>query len=92
MHEGSVTLSAEEIERIVQEVIRRITVLGVHVAERKTTLELEDRLITLATVEDRLEDIEQLIVSTRAVVTPSVRDELRDRKIELIRQAMQNLS
>jgi len=81
------TLKAEEIERIVQEVIRRLTSAGVQVTKLKPTLELEDRLVTLASLEGRLEGIRQLVVLPKAVVTPSVRDELRDKKIELVRQA-----
>lgn len=80
------TLTAEEIERIVQEVIRRLTSAGVQVTRFKPTLELEDRLVTLASIEGRLEGIKQLVVLPKAIVTPSVRDELRDKNVELVRQ------
>ena len=80
------TLTAEEIERIVQEVIRRLTSAGVQVTRLKPTLVLEDRLVTLASIEGRLEGIKQLVVLPKAIVTPSVRDELRDKNVELVRQ------
>lgn len=80
------TLTAEEIERIVQEVIRRLTLAGVRINKPSSTLQLEDRIVTLAKIEGQLEGIQQLVVMPKAVVTPSVRDELRDKKIELVRQ------
>ena len=81
-------LAAEEIERIVQEVIRRLTSAGKQDSSPKAALQLDDRLITLATIEGRLDGIDQLVVLAKAVITPSVRDELRDRNIELVRQAL----
>ncbi len=87
------TFTAEEIERIVQEVIRRLAVAGIRANPNKSdkpdkALTIESRLITLATLEGQLEGINQVIVPPRAVVTPAVKDELRDRKIELTRQAV----
>jgi len=76
-----------EIERIVQEVIRRLMSLGVRVGSSPmSALTIEDRVITLSTIEGQLEGIQQVIVQPKAVVTPSVRDELRQKKIELLRQ------
>ncbi len=46
-------------------------------------LRVQDRVVTLARLKDRLPGIRQLIVPPGAVVTPSVRDELRKRKIQL---------
>ena len=79
-------LTDAEIERIVREVIRRLTSAGVQVDNANSTLKVEGRLVTLATIEGRLEGIQQLVVQPKAVVTPSVRDELRDKKVELVRQ------
>ena len=79
-------MTEAEIERIVQEVIRRLLSLGVRVASSQpTSLAISDRVITLATIEGRLEGISQLVVQSKAVVTPSVKDELRQKKIELVR-------
>jgi hypothetical protein len=87
------TLTAEEIDRIVQEVIRRLTSAGIPVGtsgeSTKTILELEERLVTLATIQGRLDGIEQLVVLPKAVVTPSVRDELWDKGIGLVRRIKQ---
>jgi hypothetical protein len=47
------------------------------------TLVMDDRLITLAKVQDRLAGIEQVILRGDAVVTPSVRDLLRDKKVRI---------
>lgn len=79
-------ITDEEIERIVREVIRRLMSAGVRIEKTDSTLKLESRLVTLATIEGQLEGIQQLVVLQKAVVTPSVRDELRDKKIELVRQ------
>jgi len=81
-------ITDEEIERIVQEVIRRLMSAGVQIKKTDSTLKLESRVVTLATIEGQLEGIQKLVVLSKAVVTPSVRDELRDKKIELVRQAI----
>lgn len=91
------TLTAEEIERIVQEVIRRLAAAEINNSnsnsnskpqvQSQAALELEDQLVTLATIEGRLNGIQQLVVSPKAVVTPSVRDELRDKNVEFVRMS-----
>ncbi len=47
------------------------------------TLVMDERLITLAEVQDRLAGIQQVIIRGDAVVTPSVRDLLRDKKVQI---------
>ena len=79
-------LTDAEIERIVREVIRRLTSAGVQVDTATSTLKIDKRLVTLATIEGQLEGIQKLVVMPKAGVTPSGRDELRDKKIELVRQ------
>ena len=49
------------------------------------TLVIEDSLITLQSFGDRLSGVTTLQVSKRSVVTPAVQDELRQRKIKLVR-------
>ncbi len=49
------------------------------------TLVIEDSLITLQSLGDRLSGVTTLHVSKRSVVTPAVQDELRQRKIKLVR-------
>lgn len=46
-------------------------------------LVLTDRVVSLVTLEGRLENISKIVVTPAAVVTPSVRDELRARKIAI---------
>ena len=79
-------------EQIVQEVIRRLLQRGVGVGNavdsttHATALEIDDRLVTLATLQDRLDGVGELVVPQRAVVTPAVIDELNDRGIKLMRK------
>lgn len=48
-------------------------------------LRVEDRVVSLAAVDGRLEGMRRLITRRDAVITPSVRDEIRERGIELVR-------
>jgi hypothetical protein len=47
------------------------------------TLEISERVVTWARLKDRLSGIKRLVVPPGAVLTPSVRDELRKRNIQL---------
>lgn len=47
-------------------------------------LVLTSRVVTLAELGERLGGVRRLVVPPRAVVTPSVRDELRRRNVELV--------
>ena len=84
-------VDAALFEKIVEEVIRRLLKRGVVVghnlpaAEPTQNLEINDKLVTLATLQDRLNGVAKLLVPRRAVVTPAVKDELKDRGIELLR-------
>jgi hypothetical protein len=93
------TFTAEQVEWIVVEVVRRLRLLEasshrVAVVERSSTtaaapseLRLEDRLVTLKTIDRRLAGIGRLVVCKNAVITPAVRDELKKYKVELVREA-----
>ena len=82
-------LTAAEIDRIVAEVVRRVRALAAKSSTPATSqkpettgsLNLNDKVITLGTIKGRLEGVSTVIVSDRAIVTPAVKDELRDRKI-----------
>lgn len=50
------------------------------------SLELSGRVIALGDIDGRLAEINHLVVDPKAVVTPAVRDILRQRKITLVRQ------
>jgi hypothetical protein len=50
-------------------------------------LVVDARLVTLADIAGRLADVKQVVIPPRAVVTPTVRDELRRRNIALVHAA-----
>ncbi len=82
---------SELIERVVREVIRRLLERGVSVGESvpangTAEVVVQERVVALATIEGRLKDVRRVVVGRRAVVTPAVRDELKDRGIELERR------
>lgn len=85
-----------EIERIVREVIHRLTseqAVGIQASsgrsqesQKSRVLQVADQVITLSSIEGQLTGIQELVVPPKAVVTPSVRDELRNKNVELVRQ------
>lgn len=96
------TLDSADIERIVREVVRRLDA-GSPPASRTTitaspeatppppapgTLSLAEPVVSLAVLNGRLAGLRQLVVSPHSVVTPAVRDELRARGVELVRQPL----
>jgi hypothetical protein len=56
-------------------------------APQPPALTVAERLVTFELLRDRLATVRQVHVRPDAVVTPLVRDELRDRRIELVRAA-----
>jgi hypothetical protein len=79
------TLTEEQIEWIVAEVVRRLAAAGVAAdSPPKTDLKIIDRVVTLRTIEKQLAGVRRVVVPMRAVVTPAVRDELKARKVELV--------
>lgn len=76
--------TTKEIDRIVEEVIRRLRETSVD--QPTSTLRLTAPLITLSTIEGKLSGIRQLLVPKKAVLTPSVRDELRNHGIQVERR------
>ncbi|MFT5526529.1 MAG: hypothetical protein ACI9HK_004506 [Pirellulaceae bacterium] len=55
----------------------------------RDSLVLHNQLITLKTITESkrsLDDVNTVVVHQRAVVTPAVKDELRERKVRLVRQ------
>lgn len=80
----------EFIDRIVQEVIRRLVKQGLVLTEAtskdESELALSDKVVTLAKLEGRLAGVKRLVVGGRSIVTPAVKDELKDRSIELVRR------
>jgi hypothetical protein len=86
-----------DIEWIIREVVRRLREAEHHQASeahdstpatkqpRQHSLELNEPVITLATIDKRLNDVEHVVVARRAIVTPAVVDALKDRGIQLSR-------
>ena len=81
-----------DIEWIVREVIRRLRQVRTELpsegeSESATPtpgeLKIEDRLVTLETLYKRLDGVQSIVVPVRAIVTPAVRDELKDRGIAI---------
>jgi len=87
----NLNLSEHEIERIVQEVVKRLVRLApTQSANDAGKVQLTDRVITLASLDGKLDERTTVVcVPTKAVVTPAVRDELRTKKIELRREDCQ---
>jgi hypothetical protein len=95
------TLTEEQVEWIVIEVLRRLGVVGdnrgrVAGDERSTSpaggeLVIADRVVTLRLIEGRLTDVKRLVVVPRAVITPAVKDELKRRQIETVHAADKNV-
>ena len=84
-------ITSELIDSIVQKVIARLQQAGALESASKdcptNVLTIDDRLVTLATIEKKIEGIKQLEVKPKAVVTPAVFDLLRDKSIQLRRTA-----
>jgi hypothetical protein len=88
------TFTEQEVERIVVEVIRRLGLLDSQYRSAETRVEagnpngreltLVERIVTLQSIEGQLAGVQSVIVEPSAVVTPAVRDELKQRRIRLI--------
>ena len=79
------TATPEQLEWIVQEVIRRLRPGDSAPTPAANELRLSERVVTLALLKDRLVNVRRVVVPARAVVTPAVVDELKHRQIELVR-------
>ena len=83
------SFTEEQVAAIVVEVIRRLGLIDTNPKRQRgstSDLTLTERVITTRTIENRLNGISRLLVQKRAVVTPAVRDELKHRNVELVRQ------
>jgi len=91
------TFTQEQVERIVVEVIRRLGLLDTSLTRKRgmpgehssamADLHLDDKVVSLRLLDGRLTGVKKLVVQSRAIVTPAVKDELKTRNIELVRQA-----
>ena len=80
------TYTEQDVERIVLEVIRRLGLVDAPPASAAAELAITERVVTTREIEGKLAGVSRLVVLGRAIVTPAVRDELRDRNIELVRR------
>jgi hypothetical protein len=84
------TYTEEQVMAVVLEVLRRLGVATNGAASPQAPpareLVLPEPVISQQLIAGRLEGIQRLVVRPRAIVTPLVRDELKLRKIELVRQ------
>jgi hypothetical protein len=77
-------MSDIDVEYIIREVIRRLTAMANESSrDHGGTVKLAERLVTMATLDGRLANAKRLIVAKKAIVTPLVKDELKNRKISL---------
>ncbi|MDP6444601.1 MAG: hypothetical protein QGG36_26695 [Pirellulaceae bacterium] len=76
-----------DLDAIVQEVVRRLVERSPADSPGDCEAELlvADRVISLATLENRLQGVQRVRIDAVAVVTPAARDELAQRKIQLLR-------
>ena len=83
------TFTEEQVAAIVVEVIRRLGLIDTNPKRQRgitSDLTLTEKVITTRTIENRLAGVSRLLVQRRAVITPAVKDELKTRQIELVRQ------
>ncbi len=82
-----VTLSQEQLEWIVREVVRRLQTPHTNGAGTvaSTRLSLAERLVTTETLRDRLDGVTEVQTIAGAIVTPAVVDLLKERQIALVR-------
>ena len=79
-------LNSDQLEWIVQEVMRRLKAHAAEPAEpHQTKLELHDRVVCTQALEGRLGGTRVVQVHAKAVVTPAAKDLLRDHGVQLIR-------
>lgn len=82
------SLSEADIERIVREVLRRLAAMMPQppVAARSSTLKIDSRLITTASLIGKLEGIQRVELPSRVVITPAARDYLRECGVQWVKQ------
>jgi len=79
------TVTPEQLEWVVQEVIRRLRAADGGDPAAANELRLSDRVVTLAAIKDQLANVQRVVVPAKAIVTPAAKDELKARQIKLVR-------
>lgn len=81
-------MTAEQIEYVVREVMRRLAEADAgRPAATGNELALAHRVVTLRDLEGKLAGVTKVSVGAKAIVTPSARDLLREKKIEFVRRS-----
>ena len=76
-------LESLDIDRIVREIVER---LRAELEVKPTAvLSLDSHVITMHDLRDKLNGVQQLVIKPNAIVTPLVRDELKEKNIEIVR-------
>lgn len=81
-------LDPDQLEWIVREVVRRLRAGDAGAASPAPSdshITLTQTLITIATLSHKLDGVTQVTIAKRAVITPSARDFLKEKQIELLR-------
>ncbi|HZZ29867.1 MAG TPA: RpiB/LacA/LacB family sugar-phosphate isomerase [Pirellulales bacterium] len=76
--------SEDQVERIVHAVIQRLGGAGTAISS-SGELTLTEKVISAESLANRLNGVQRVIVSARAVVTPAARDSLKEKNITLVR-------
>jgi ribose/galactose isomerase len=85
------SISPQDLEQIVKEVLRRLREREItneirteaSGGTKASTLKLAERVVTLATLKDKLAGVKTIVVPRGAIITPLVRDELKATNIKL---------
>jgi hypothetical protein len=77
------SLGEQEIERIVQEVVRRLSAMLATPAVQQQTLVISAKLVTVADLKGKLAGIQRVEVPQRTVITPAAKDFLKDSGVQL---------
>lgn len=77
--------SAAQIERLVREVLAQLAPMPAPRAEATTELWLEQSVIAVRDLEERLAQVKQVVVPAKAILTPAARDFLKERGIQVRR-------
>ncbi|MDG2382097.1 MAG: hypothetical protein P8N76_10525 [Pirellulaceae bacterium] len=83
-------LNSAKLDQIVSEVVRRLQNADSPVAqaEDQSVLVVDDRVVTSALLQGRLQGVARLRVRADAIVTPLVRDLLKDESVQLLRNPL----
>jgi hypothetical protein len=81
-------VSAEQLEFVVGEVIRRLSIASSassNSAADALSLQVGGNVLTLASLDGRLDGVQRVVVGHKTVVTPAAIDALKERSIALVR-------